>query len=136
MDISLPLQSKIFKGRPLTARHAAWYTPLGMSSRSLFLALIALAVAFEVVADVLFKKWAMENRGVLLAIGLALYFIGTVFWAISLRTTGLSRAVTVFTVVNLLAVVIAGVLIFGEQLTTMQKVGVGLGVLSVLLLEL
>lgn len=107
-----------------------------MPSRPLFFILIALAVAFEVVADVLFKKWAMENRGQLLAIGLALYFIGTVFWAISLRHDLLSRAVTVFTVVNLLAVVLAGVLIFGEQLTLLQKVGVGLGIISVLLLEL
>ena len=107
-----------------------------MPARATFLTLIALAVAFEVVADVLFKKWAMENRGQLLAIGLALYFIGTVFWAISLRHDLLSRAVTVFTVANLIAVVLAGVLIFGEELTTLQRIGIGLGVLSVLLLEL
>ena len=107
-----------------------------MPARATFLTLIALAVAFEVVADVLFKKWAMENRGQLLAIGLALYFIGTVFWATSLRHDLLSRAVTVFTVANLIAVVLAGVLIFGEELTTLQRIGIGLGVLSVLLLEL
>ncbi len=107
-----------------------------MPTRITFLIFIALAVAFEVVADVLFKKWALENRGVLLAVGLALYFVGTIFWAVSLRHDLLSRAVTVFTVVNLLAVVLVGVLVFGEELSLAQKIGVGLGVFSILLLEL
>ncbi len=111
-------------------------TIIAMPTRVTFLILIALAVAFEVVADVLFKKWAMGNRALLLAAGLGLYFIGTIFWAISLRHDLLSRAITVFTVANLIAVVLVGVLVFGEQLTTIQKAGIGLGILSVLLLEL
>lgn len=107
-----------------------------MSTRISFLLLIALAVAFEVVADVLFKRWSLENRAILLGIGLGLYFIGTIFWAFSLRYDLLSRAVTFFTVANLLAAVLVGVFVFHDELTLVQKVGVGLGVASVLLLEL
>ena len=43
--------------------------------------------------------------------------IGTVFWAISLRHDLLSRAVTISTVVNLLAVVVVGVSVFHEELS-------------------
>ncbi len=99
-----------------------------------FFALILLAVAFEVAGDVLLKKWAAENHALLLA--LAVYFVGTVFWAFSLKHEYLSKAVAVFTVLNLAAVALAGVVLFHEELSLAQKAGVALGILSVALLEL
>jgi multidrug transporter EmrE-like cation transporter len=105
-------------------------------SKYIFFGLIVVAVAFEVVADILFKRWATENRYLLLAIGLLLYFTGTVFWAISLKYKYLSKAVTMFTVLNLVAVVLAGVVMFNEQLTLLHKIGIGLGILSVVLMEI
>jgi len=101
-----------------------------------FFGLILLAVVLEVAGDVLFKKWALENRSTLFIAGLAIYFIGTIFWAISLKYEFLSRAITVFTVLNLVLVTLAGVLIFNEELTLANKAGIVLGVLSIILVEL
>lgn len=98
--------------------------------------LIFIAVLFEVAADVLFKKWALEDSKLMLSAGLGLYFIGTVIWAYSLKHDELSKAIIVFVVFNLILAVLAGVYIFGESLTTVQKVGIALGILSVVLLEL
>lgn len=97
---------------------------------------ILVAVVFEVVADIFFKKWALAEGKVFLAAGLALYFIGTVIWAYALKFEDLSKAIVVFVVLNLVLAVLAGVSIFGETLTTMQKVGITLGIVSVVLLEL
>jgi len=102
----------------------------------LFLSLVGGAVVLEVIADVLFKRWSLEGRSILLALGLALYFAGTVVWAYSLKYEYLSKAITVFTVLNLVLVILAGVLLFDEQLSTINKVGVALGVLSVVLVQL
>jgi drug/metabolite transporter (DMT)-like permease len=99
-------------------------------------ALIFVAVAFEVIADIFFKKWALAERNAFLIAGLALYFIGTVIWAYSLKFEDLSKAIVVFVVLNLILAVLAGVYFFGETLTAMQKVGVILGILSVVLIEL
>jgi len=107
-----------------------------LSPKQAFLLLIAVAVVFEIVADVLLKRWAIANRWPILAVGLFLYFVGTVFWAFSLRYEHLSRAIVVFTVVNLVVITFVGVLLFQEKLTLWNKIGIGLGTVSVLLLEL
>ncbi|MEK6948344.1 MAG: SMR family transporter [Nanoarchaeota archaeon] len=101
-----------------------------------FFGLIILAVILEVVGDVFFKKWSIESKNILLYIGLLIYFIGTVFWAISLKYEYISKAIPIFTVLNLIIVVIVGVLYFKEDLSLINKIGIGLGILSVILIEL
>ncbi len=101
----------------------------------LFFGLILLAVGLEVVADVLFKKWAIENRNLLLFAGLALYFAGTIFWAFSLKYESLSKAISVFTVLNLVAIILIGALYFKEDISALQKAGIMLGVISVFIME-
>jgi len=102
----------------------------------IFFGLIALAVALEVLADVFFKKWSLDSKNMLLYVGLLFYFIGTIFWAISLKYDFLSKAVSVFTVLNLIIVVLVGVIYFKENLSLINKIGIGLGILSVILIEI
>jgi len=101
-----------------------------------FFGLLVLALIFEVGGDVFFKKWSLGGKNYVLLFGLLLYFIGTVFWAISLKYEYLSKAITVFTVMNLIAVVAIGVLYFKEDISLVNKIGIGLGVVSVFLMEL
>lgn len=105
-------------------------------SQWLFLLLIGAAVAFEVIADVLFKASHLQGKAVLLYLGVGLYTIGTVIWAYSLRYDYLSKAISIFTVLNLIAVILAGVLIFNEDLSMINKAGIGLGIISVILMQL
>jgi len=98
--------------------------------------LIGLAVALEVMGDIYFKKWSLESKNALLIIGLLIYFIGTIFWAISLKYEYLSRAISIFTILNLVVVSLVGVLYFKENLSLLNKIGISLGILSVLLMEL
>jgi len=107
-----------------------------MESKSIFLLLIGSAVILEVVADLFFKKWALSNRQVLFVAGLLVYFVGTVFWAFSLKYELLSRAGVVFTVVNMIVLTLVGILVFKENLSLVNKIGIGLGVLSVILIEI
>ena len=92
-------------------------------------------MAFEVLADLLLKRWALDSRNLMLAAGLAIYFVGTIFWAFSLRYGYLSRAISVFTVLNLVAVSLVGLLYFKEDLTILNKAGIVLGLLGVILIE-
>lgn len=102
----------------------------------IFFGLIILAVAFEVVGDIFFKKWSIDSKNILLYVGLLIYFIGTIFWAISLKYEYLSKAISVFTVLNLIVVVLVGVLYFKEDLSFVNKIGIGLGILSIILIEI
>jgi multidrug transporter EmrE-like cation transporter len=107
-----------------------------MIPKYLFLILVGLAVLLEVVADIFLKKWALQSKNVLLGIGLLLYFIGTVFWAYSLKYEYLSRAITFFAVLNVIAIMLVGVYLFGEKLTLASKMGMLLGVISLVLMEI
>ena len=102
----------------------------------IFFGLIALAVILEVAGDVFFKKWALEHKSLLLYVGLLIYFVGTIFWAISLKYDYLSKAISVFTILNLVAVVSVGVIYFNEDLSLVNKIGIGLGIISVFLIEI
>lgn len=103
--------------------------------KALFLLLIFLAVAFEAAADIFFKKWSMESRTALMVIGMVLYAIGTFIWAYSLKYEFLSKAISVFTIVNLIVIILVGVFFFKEELTTLNIIGIALGVVSVGLLS-
>lgn len=105
-------------------------------SRVWFLLLIAFAVLFEVVSDALFKQWSNTNRVSWLVVGMLLYVASTAFWAFSLKYQNLSTAIVVFTITNLLAVLMVGRLVFHETLSWQAKLGVLLGIVSVALMEI
>ena len=107
-----------------------------MIVKNLFFGLIILAVVLEVIGDILFKKYAINNKYLFLILGLIVYFVGTIFWAISLRYAFLSKAILVFTVLNLIAVVLVGIVMFKESLSLTNKIGLMLGVISIILIEL
>lgn len=109
---------------------------LGNTFKIAFWGLIILAVILEVMADILFKKWVIESKNLLFALGLLIYFIGTIFWAISLKYEFLSKAISIFTILNLIVIVLAGIIIFKENLTLLNKIGIGLGILSIILIEI
>lgn len=106
------------------------------NTKLIFFGLIVLSVILEIFSDILFKKWAIDSRNHILAVGLAIYFIGTVIWAFSLRYGDLSKAISIFTVLNLIVIVLVGVIYFKEDLSLINKFGIGLGILSVILMEL
>jgi multidrug transporter EmrE-like cation transporter len=107
-----------------------------LSTKLAFFGLIIIGVLLEVAGDVFFKKWALEHKNVLLYIGLLIYFSGAIFWALSLKFEYLSRAISIFTILNLIIAVLAGVLFFKENLSITNKLGIALGIISVILLEL
>lgn len=104
-------------------------------AKLIFFGLMGIAVAFELVGDFYFKKWSLENSLWVLSFGLLMYFIGTVFWAMSLKYESLSKAILIFFILSMLGAVFIGVYFFQEQLTILNKAGILLGILSVILVE-
>lgn len=101
----------------------------------IFFGLIIAGVILESIGDILFKKWTLENKNSLFILGLLLYFIGSLFWLLSLKYEFLSKAGSVFMILNLIVVVLGGVLIFKEDLTDWNKIGILLGIVSIILIE-
>lgn len=87
-------------------------------------------------ADIFLKKWSIENKNYLLIIGLLIYFVGTIFWAFSLKYELLSKAGPIFTILNLVMIVLVGVIMFKENLSFVNTAGVVLGIVSIILIEI
>jgi len=109
---------------------------VGDFSKIGFFFIMLLAVSFEVFGDYFFKKWALSEDVGILNIGLFMYFVGSVFWATSLRYETLSRAILVFLLLSLIMTTALGVFIFREELTLANKFGLALAVLALILVEL
>jgi multidrug transporter EmrE-like cation transporter len=101
-----------------------------------FFGLVIFAVIFEAVADILFKYWSINTKNIFLVGGVVLYSIGTIIWAFSLKYKYLSKAIIIFTVLNLIVVVLIGIFIFKEGLSLTNKLGILLGVVSVILIQM
>ncbi len=97
--------------------------------------LLAGAIAFEVFGTVMlkvsdgFSKW-LPSTGVVIG-----YIVSFVLLAFALRTIGLSTAYAIWAGVGTVCRA-CGVLIFGEHLSVMAIVGIGLVVIGVVLLNL
>ncbi len=90
------------------------------------------SLTFEVL-----KTTATTPRKVWFVTGSCFFdFVGTIFWAFSLKYDLLSRAVSIFTVLNFIVVILVGILVFKEDLSFINKIGIGLGVVSVVLMEI
>jgi multidrug transporter EmrE-like cation transporter len=94
------------------------------------------AVSFEIVADIMFKKWATENKNLLMVGGLFIYLAGTVIWAYSMRYNLFSKAVSIFSILNFIAAILVGVILFKEDLSLINKIGIALGLASIVLIEI
>lgn len=78
----------------------------------------------------------MSGKNILLILGFVIYAFGTIIWAFSLRYGFLSKAISILTLLNLIAVVFVGVLYFNESLSFTNKIGIAFGIISVVLIEL
>lgn len=107
-----------------------------INPKLIFFILILLATFLEIIADILLKRWTIQSKNILFIIGLVIYFIGTLFWAFSLKYENLSSAISIFTILNLIVIVLVGILVFGEELSLINKIGIALGIVSIILIEI
>lgn len=104
--------------------------------KSIFFILITLAALFESFGDVILKKWAIDGKQIFFILGLVIYFFATIIWAFSLKYEFLSKAISIITILNLIIVVLVGVIYFKENLSTVNKIGIIIGIISLILIEI
>lgn len=87
---------------------------------------LIIATILETIADVLFKKQFFW-------IGMSAYIAGTIVWAKYLADseTTLSTAVILFAMINLVAVSLAGVILFKEEVTTKLLIALAFALLAI-----
>jgi len=101
-----------------------------------FILLVIVVSILEVAGDILFKEWTIKNNKYFLILGIIAYLVATTFWAFSLKFQNLSKAVVIFGVLTVIIGVLVGVFLYKEPLTTLNIIGVILGLAAIFLLEI
>jgi multidrug transporter EmrE-like cation transporter len=102
--------------------------------RVLIYSLLLAAALGEVAGDLLFRKWGIEKKWTVFVAALVIYNVATLLWGFSLQYIQVSTGIIILGVLNVVLVVIGGLVFFQEKLSTMQIVGVVLGIASLTLL--
>lgn len=107
-----------------------------MNPKIIFFTLLIIAIVLEVLGDFYFKKWSIDNKKILIITGFVFYALGSLFWAASLKYELLSKAGVIFMMANILLVTFLGLFYFQEELTLINKIGIALGMISIILIEI
>jgi len=93
---------------------------------------IFLLIFFEFIADILAKQWSI-HRGFMLATGALLsYLVANSFWLFALKNgSGLARGAVIFSVASGIIAVGLGLLVYKEEVTRTQVIGLVLGLISI-----
>lgn len=98
--------------------------------------LMIVGALLEILGDVLFKKWTNGGDLKYMIFGFASYIVGSVMWMASLKYADLSRAIVVFSCLNVILAAICGVTMLGEESSKTLWIGVLLCVLGIVLVEI
>ncbi len=89
-------------------------------------------VILEATADIISKTWQLRGGWVLASLALLTYIIANTFWLISLKNgAGLAKGAVLFSVFSAVLAVIIGVMFYKENITTVQLIGLILGIISI-----
>lgn len=104
-----------------------------MSVSSLLHLLIATAAFIG--AGTAAKWWALSDKNLwLLILTLSLYTVGNLVMLPLIKSIGMGAALSLSAVMQLLAVNLIALAVFGERVTPVQALGLGLAVLSISLI--
>ncbi len=107
-----------------------------MPNKIIFIIFLTFTILVDTFSDILFKKWAVSQDKLMLIAGLISIVITGILWSFSLKYEFLSKSVVIYNVANLILAVTAGMVLFKEELSTTNLIGVALGIVSIVLLQL
>lgn len=93
--------------------------------------LMTIVVLIEAISDIVAKEWSLHDKLWIAGIALVGYIATNIFWLYALKAgVGLGRGVVVFSVGSAILGVLVGLIVYKEQITTLQLVGIIFGVIS------
>jgi len=82
------------------------------------------------------KKWVVTNNYWFYAIGMVIYLVGLNFLAQSYKFKNIAVASVIFVIFNVVTLSLVSWFYFKETLSLLQIIGICLGIVAVVLLEL
>ncbi len=110
---------------------------VGLINYFMWILFIGLLITFEAVADVFSKKYSLSGTYVHWLLAIGAYVVANAFWLMAIRRgSGLARGAVLFSVGSAVVAVLIGLLWYKEHVSTLQLVGIGVGIISIALIAL
>lgn len=100
------------------------------------LKLILIGSLVTTAGDIVMKEWTVTDKRTLYLAGMLVYLVGLNFLARSYRYENIAVASLVFVILNIVVLALVSYLLFGEGLSPLRLVGMGVGLLAIVILEL
>jgi multidrug transporter EmrE-like cation transporter len=100
------------------------------------LLLVLIGGVILTIGDVFMKQWSSNNSWLTFAIGLLTWSVGLVFLAFSFKYKNIAVASLIFSLSNVIFLTLLSWLYYKETLTTYQIIGMLIGIVAVIFLEL
>jgi len=88
------------------------------------------------IGDIAMKKWVVSNLASFYLIGMIIYIVGLNFLAQSFKYRNIAVASVMFIIFNVVTLSIVSWLYFKEPLSTPNIIGMALGIIAVIVMEL
>ena len=98
---------------------------------------LLLLVAFELIADILAKQFALNGQLVFAVLSILGFIAANTAWLISLRTGAeLGKGAVLFAVLSAIGAVLIGLLVYKEKASSYQFIGLALGIAAIAFLSI
>ena len=87
------------------------------------------------VGDIVMKKWIINNNWYIFISGLLIWLLGNSFLALSFKYTNIAIASLWLVLFNIITLLFVSYFYFGEKLSTIQIIGIILGLVAAAILE-
>ncbi len=106
-----------------------------LASKKMLYIYIFFILISETSAMSLLKEYSLSGSVFALSAGLACYFLVCIFFELSLKFEGMGMVNILWSAFSVIFVVTTGVLLFGEEITKMQMLGIGFVITGVVFLR-
>ena len=96
---------------------------------------LTILITFEIIADILAKKWSLSGPWYMAGLALLAYMAANTFWLFALKNgSGLGRGAVLFSVASAVLAIIVGVILYHEEVSSLQIAGMALGIVAIALI--
>jgi multidrug transporter EmrE-like cation transporter len=97
---------------------------------------MALSGATITIGDLFSGKWVKTDKKLFYALAFLFYIIGSIFLIYTYKSEDIVIATMVVEIINLVTLTLAGRFIFKENISKMEIIGIAIGLVALVILEL
>lgn len=98
--------------------------------------LLAIGAFIDTIGDIIMKKWVVDKNVWVFVMGMLTYLIGLGFLAYSYNYKNIAVASVIFVIINIVMLSVVSWFYFNETLSPLQIIGIIVGVIAIIILEL